>query len=91
MKSFFTFIIISILFLNSSPKLTEQERNFFLQKLTYKITPENLEKDIDTLNIDYLKDADTGIKYDKAKIDALIEKYKFPTNFNFLEEIISNQ
>ena len=96
MKSFFTFIIISILFLNSSPKLTEQERNFFLQKLTYKITPENLEKDIDTLKIDYLKEADTGIKYDKAKIDALIEKYKFPTNFNFLEEnnikpIVKNQ
>ena len=103
MKSFYTFITLSFLFLYSSSKLTEEERNYFLQKLTYKISEENFLKDKDILNklnINYLKEDNneslSAINYDKTIIDEIIKKYNFPQNFNFLKEnnidpIVKNQ
>ena len=103
MKSFYTCITLFLLFLYSSSKLTEEERNYFLQKLTYKISQENFlqEKDIlNKLNINYLKEDNneslSAINYDKTIIDEIIKKYNFPQNFNFLKEnnidpIVKNQ
>ena len=100
MRNFFFFFFLSILIINVFSKFTEEQRHLFLQKLTDKISIENLSKDFNTIKNGIVKDENEdeyyGIKYDKTKIDGIISKYNFPQSFNFLEKygiepIVKNQ
>ena len=83
----FSFIFL-ILFFSSYSKLPEEQRQYFLQKLTDKITPESFSNGLfKNENIkNEVEEENYGIIYDKRKIDELIKKYSFPQNYNFLEE-----
>ena len=81
-------IIFSSLFLISfvNLKLTNEERQYLLNKYTKKISLDNL-YDLKNLknkfNSHTLKDT---IDYDPAKIEGLLETYGFPEEYNYLED-----
>ena len=87
MKYFSFYFLFSILFLFSKPKMTEEQRQYFLKKYTTKISYNNLEQDLNNLkNEEEEEDEYFYIKYNKTKIDEIIQQYGFDKNFNFLEK-----
>ena len=89
----FPFFLFLILFYTTNSKMAEEQRRYFLHKLTDKISPENIARGL------FKNEGENeyyGIKYDKNKIDEIINKYDFTPNYNYLEEyniepIIKNQ
>ena len=86
MSLFPFFLALQFLLLSINSKFTEEQRHYFLEKLTKKITLEDLVKDLDPLKNEGNLNDDTGIKYNKTKIDEIIEKYNFSQSFNFTQK-----
>ena len=86
MSLFPFFLALQFLLLSINSKFTEEQRHYFLEKLTKKITIEDLVKDLDPLKNEGNLNDDTGIKYNKTKIDEIIEKYNFSQSFNFTQK-----
>jgi C1A family cysteine protease len=67
-------------------KLSEEKRQNLLNKLTTKITLDNLDE-LKKMRLDFespsFKD---GIDYDPARIEKIMEEYDFPKEYNFLED-----
>ena len=96
MSLFPFFLVLTFLLLSINSKFTDEQRHYFLEKLTKKVTLEDLEKDLDPLKNEGNINDYTGIKYNKTKIDEIIEKYNFSQSFNFTQKynikpIIKNQ
>ena len=69
--------------------MSEEERKTLINKLTKKISLENIfETKIKSLKQKYYSKAlnQLSMSYDIDDINAILEKYKFPKNFNYLEE-----
>ena len=68
--------------------MTEEQRQYFLKKYTTKITFDTLEQDLNNIkNEDEEEEEEKNyIKYNKTKIDEIINKYGFATNFNYLDK-----
>ena len=85
MKKNLFFILLLLFLTNIYSKMTDEERDYLLNKLTKKITIENIE-DLKTFkeksDSTKLKD---GIPYNKTKIEEILNKYGFPQNYNFIE------
>ena len=90
MKSFLVCLIFSLLFLNSTSILTEEQRQHFLKKLTIEIKSEDLDGNLDSIKHFLLNAEDVGdehgISYDKEIIDKIRQNLSFPEYFNFLEQ-----
>ena len=59
-------------------KLPDVERQKLLEKYAKKISANNVNELL------YLQ-PDSGLKYDKSKIDEIIQKYNFPSEYNFIK------
>ena len=86
MKRFFIYLFILITIGQVHSKLTDEKRQDLLNRLTRKISLENLEE-LNQLEPNYesssLKD---GISYDPARIESIIKTYNFPEEYNFLTD-----
>ena len=81
-------LFVSLILLNSQvfSKMTSEERQELLNKLTRKVSLENL-GDFKNIENDFISNSfkDT-IDYDPAQIENIMNYYGFPENYNFLEE-----
>ena len=87
MKIFMLFISLILLNSQVNSKLTNEKRQELLNKLTRKVTIENLEDFQNIENNDFTSDSfqDT-IEYDPARIHKIMHTYAFPESYNFFEE-----
>jgi len=91
MKNIILAIFFVLLFSGDNAQMTVEEREMLLKKTAIHINEKNFllkKKDLFTY--------DNSFKYDINKIKEIINKYKFPENYNFTEEenitvIIKNQ
>jgi C1A family cysteine protease len=86
MKRFLIFLFLFIISDKVHSKLSEEKRQNLLNKLTTKITLDNLDE-LKKMRLDFespsFKD---GIDYDPARIEKIMEEYDFPKEYNFLED-----
>ena len=83
-----TFTFLCLIF-ESTALMTEEKRENLLGKLTRKISQENiLEPKIKSLKANYYSKtlSQLSMSYEIDDINDILEKYKFPKNFNYLEE-----
>ena len=87
-KIFFYLFFLSLLFPINSV-LHDQRREELLDKLMIKIAPEDSEEityKIFHSSKSFKEKITYPIKYNVTKIDEIIEKYRFPKNYDFLNE-----
>ena len=81
-------LFVSLILLNSQvfSKMSSEKRQELLNKLTKKVSLENLE-DLKNIENEFMSNSfkDT-IEYDPAKIEQIMSLYGFPESYNFLEE-----
>ena len=86
MKRFFIYLFILITIGQVHSKLTDEKRQDLLNRLTRKISLENLEE-LNQLEPNYESSSlKNGISYDPARIESIIKTYNFPEEYNFLTD-----
>ena len=84
-KYFLSLYLLLLLLFQIKSKMTEERRNYILNKLTKKIS---LEDDVAKFLKEkyYSKNLKDTIPYDPRIIKSIMKEYDFPENFNYLEE-----
>ena len=87
MKHYCTFLIFALILLfQINSKMTEEQRQYLLNKLTKKVSIEDGDEIKALKEKFYSRPLKDTIKYDTAKIEEILTKYGFPQEFNYLEE-----
>ena len=79
-------ILFSFLFFQIYAKMSEEKREYLLNKLTKKFSMENADKIREMKEKLYTRNLKETITYDPLKIEEILNKYGFPLNYNFIEE-----
>ena len=86
MKILFSYIFLLFIIKEVHLILPEFKRQELLNKLTKKITFENI-NEFKKIGPNFgLSSSKEGISYDPAKIENLLKEYTFPTDYNFFED-----
>ena len=86
MKILFSYIFLLFIVKEVHLILPEFKRQELLNKLTKKITFENI-NEYKKIGPNFgLSSSKEGISYDPAKIENLLKEYTFPTDYNFFED-----
>ena len=76
-------IFFACLFFQSKAQMTNEEREFLLKKTTKPITEDMVIRQ----RLDKLVDEkDISFKYDRDKINVILDEYNFPQNYSFFED-----
>ena len=86
-KNFLLLFLLLVLLFQIKCKMTEERRNYLLNKLTTKISGE-IDDEIELLKEKYYSQnlKDYTIPYDPKIIESIINEYEFPKNYNYLED-----
>ena len=75
-------ILFLILFYYSQPQLSNEERNNLLKKVTKSISIESFFRPLTSDE----EESNGKIYYEASKIKEIIQKYKFPSSYNYIEQ-----